>query len=125
MTASLLVTWVRFVPSFLCIFLGAPYIERLRGNRTLAGALVGVTAAVVGVVANLALYFAWASGGLGTQRGRGGMWMGFSISSGSIALSGRNHGFPAQLPRSVGSRGACRGASEPKVQSVGSRTPIG
>jgi chromate transporter len=51
-------TWVTFVPSFLFIFLGAPYIERLRGNRTLAGALAGVTAAVVGVIANLALYFA-------------------------------------------------------------------
>jgi len=56
--ASLLVTWVTFVPSFLFIFLGAPYIERLRGNRALAGALTGITAAVVGVIANLALYFA-------------------------------------------------------------------
>ncbi|WP_181780361.1 chromate efflux transporter [Pseudonocardia pini] len=56
--ASLLVTWVTFVPSFLFIFLGAPYIERLRGNRSLAGALTGITAAVVGVIANLALYFA-------------------------------------------------------------------
>ncbi|MEJ3653311.1 chromate efflux transporter [Actinomycetes bacterium KLBMP 9759] len=56
--ASLLVTWVTFVPSFLFIFLGAPYIERLRNNRTLAGALTGITAAVVGVIANLALYFA-------------------------------------------------------------------
>jgi chromate transporter len=56
--ASLLVTWVTFVPSFLFIFLGAPHIERLRGNRTLAGALTGITAAVVGVIANLALYFA-------------------------------------------------------------------
>jgi chromate transporter len=56
--ASLLVTWVTFVPSFLFIFLGAPYIERLRGNQALAGALTGITAAVVGVIANLALYFA-------------------------------------------------------------------
>jgi chromate transporter len=56
--ASLLVTWVTFVPSFLFIFLGAPYIERLRNNRALAGALTGITAAVVGVIANLALYFA-------------------------------------------------------------------
>jgi chromate transporter len=56
--ASLLVTWVTFVPSFLFIFLGAPYVERLRGNRTLAAALTGVTAAVVGVIANLAVYFA-------------------------------------------------------------------
>jgi chromate transporter len=56
--ASLLVVWVTFVPSFLFIFLGAPYVERLRGNTTLSSALTGVTAAVVGVIANLALYFA-------------------------------------------------------------------
>jgi len=56
--ASLLTTWVTFVPSFLFIFLGAPYVERLRGNRGLSAALTGVMAAVVGVIANLALYFA-------------------------------------------------------------------
>ena len=56
--ASLLVTWVTFVPCFLFIFLGAPYVERLRGNRTLSAALTGITAAVVGVIANLAVYFA-------------------------------------------------------------------
>jgi len=56
--ASLLTTWVTFVPSFLFIFLGAPYVERLRGNQALSSALTGVTAAVVGVIANLALYFA-------------------------------------------------------------------
>ncbi|WP_244932017.1 chromate efflux transporter [Nocardioides sp. W7] len=55
---SLLTVWVTFVPSFLFIFLGAPYVERLRGNRSLAAALTGVTAAVVGVIANLALFFA-------------------------------------------------------------------
>jgi chromate transporter len=49
--------WVTFAPSFLFIFAGAPYIERLRGNRALAGALAAVTAAVVGVIANLALWF--------------------------------------------------------------------
>jgi chromate transporter len=46
------------VPCFLFIFLGAPYVERLRGNHTLSAALTGITAAVVGVIANLALYFA-------------------------------------------------------------------
>lgn len=56
--ASLLTTWVTFTPSFLFILLGAPYIERLRNNKTLSAALTGVTAAVVGVIANLALYFA-------------------------------------------------------------------
>jgi chromate transporter len=56
--ASLLVTWVTFVPSFLFVLLGAPYVEGLRGNRSLSAALTGVTAAVVGVIANLGLYFA-------------------------------------------------------------------
>ncbi|GAB7191968.1 chromate efflux transporter [Kineococcus sp. NUM-3379] len=56
--ASLLTTWVTFVPCFLFIFLGAPYVERLRSNRALSSALTGITAAVVGVIANLAVYFA-------------------------------------------------------------------
>ncbi len=56
--ASLLVVWVTFVPCFVFIFLGAPYVERLRGSQPLAAALTGVTAAVVGVIANLALFFA-------------------------------------------------------------------
>ena len=56
--ASLLTTWVTFVPSFMFIFLGAPYVERLRGNKGLSAALTGITAAVVGVIANLAVYFA-------------------------------------------------------------------
>ncbi|MEJ7628944.1 MAG: chromate efflux transporter [Nocardioidaceae bacterium] len=55
---ALLTTWVTFVPSFLFIFLGAPYVERLRGNASISAALSGVTAAVVGVIANLALFFA-------------------------------------------------------------------
>lgn len=55
---GLLATWVTFVPCFLWIFLGAPFIERMRGNRALAGALAAVTAAVVGVVLNLAVWFA-------------------------------------------------------------------
>ncbi|WP_460889121.1 chromate efflux transporter [Promicromonospora xylanilytica] len=56
--ASLLVTWVTFVPCFLFIFLGAPYVERLRHNTALTAALTGITAAVVGVIANLAVFFA-------------------------------------------------------------------
>lgn len=52
-----LTTWVTFLPCFLWIFVGAPYIEQLRRNRVLAGALAGVTAAVVGVIVNLALWF--------------------------------------------------------------------
>jgi chromate transporter len=53
-----LTTWVTFVPAFLFVFLGAPYVERLRHNRTVADALSGVTAAVVGVIANLGTFFA-------------------------------------------------------------------
>ena len=56
--AALLTTWVTFVPCFLFILLGAPYVERLRGNRTLASALTGITAAVVGVIGSLAVFFA-------------------------------------------------------------------
>jgi chromate transporter len=54
---GLLATWVTFIPCFLWIFLGAPFIERMRGNRALAGALSAITAAVVGVVLNLAVWF--------------------------------------------------------------------
>ena len=52
-----LTTWVTFVPCFLWIFLGAPHIERLRRNKALAGALSAITAAVVGVILNLAIWF--------------------------------------------------------------------
>lgn len=52
------VTWITFAPSFIWIFLGAPYVERLRKNRMLSAMLATVTAAVVGVIANLALWFA-------------------------------------------------------------------
>ena len=55
---ALVTVWATFAPCFLWIFLGAPYIERLRGNRALDAALSAVTAAVVGVIANLALTFA-------------------------------------------------------------------
>jgi chromate transporter len=55
---GLLTTWVTFVPCFLWIFLGAPYIEALRGNKALGAALSSITAAVVGVILNLAVWFA-------------------------------------------------------------------
>jgi chromate transporter len=54
---SLMTVWVTFVPCFLWIFLGAPYIEALRGNRSLSAALSAITAAVVGVILNLSLWF--------------------------------------------------------------------
>ena len=55
---GLLATWCTFVPCFLWIGLGAPFIERLRDNKPLSGALAGITAAVVGVILNLAIWFA-------------------------------------------------------------------
>lgn len=55
--ASILVTWVTFIPCFFFIFLGAPYIERLRNNKNLSTALSAITAAVVGVVLNLGIWF--------------------------------------------------------------------
>jgi chromate transporter len=55
---GILATWVTFTPCFLWIFLGAPYIEVLRSNKALSAALAAITAAVVGVVLNLAVWFA-------------------------------------------------------------------
>ena len=55
---GMLTTWVTFVPCFLWILLGAPYVEVLRGNRAIAGSLAAITAAVVGVILNLAVWFA-------------------------------------------------------------------
>lgn len=55
---GLLATWVTFTPCFLWIFLGAPFIETMRGNKALAGALSAITAAVVGVILNLSVWFA-------------------------------------------------------------------
>lgn len=54
---ALLVLWVTFTPCFLWIFLGAPWMERLQQNRRLNAALKGITAAIVGVIAQLALWF--------------------------------------------------------------------
>jgi len=54
---SVLTTWVTFVPCFLWVFLGAPFVEQLRGNKRLNSALSAITAAVVGVVLNLAVWF--------------------------------------------------------------------
>jgi chromate transporter len=55
---GLLATWVTFTPCFLWIFVGAPFIETMRGNKGLAGALSAITAAVVGVILNLSIWFA-------------------------------------------------------------------
>jgi chromate transporter len=55
---GLLTTWVTFIPCFLWIFLGAPFVETIRGNKSLNAAMSAITAAVVGVVLNLAIWFA-------------------------------------------------------------------
>lgn len=67
-------TWVTFVPCFLWIFLGAPYIERLRDHRGLRAALTAITAAVVGVILNLSLWFA-----IHVLFGDVGRWTGFGV----------------------------------------------
>jgi len=56
--AAVITTWVTFIPCFLWIFVGAPYVEILRNNKKIAAALTSVTAAVVGVILNLAIWFA-------------------------------------------------------------------
>jgi len=56
---SCITTWVTFLPCFLFVFLGAPHVEGLRERPTLASALTAITAAVVGVILNLAIWFAW------------------------------------------------------------------
>ncbi|MBF9034242.1 chromate efflux transporter [Rhodobacterales bacterium HKCCE2091] len=58
LAAAAVTLWVTFAPSFLWIFLGAPYVEWIGGQRRLTGALSGITAAVVGVILNLSLWFA-------------------------------------------------------------------
>lgn len=55
---SVVTTWVTYTPCFLWIFLGAPYVEHLRGRKSLNAALSTVTAAVVGVILNLSIWFA-------------------------------------------------------------------
>ena len=70
---ALLTTWVTFAPCFLWIFLGAPHVERLRGNRALSAALATITAAVVGVILNLSIWFSLhvLFGEVATVRGQG------------------------------------------------------
>jgi chromate transporter len=82
-TGALITTYTTFLPCFIFIFLGAPYIEVLRGNRYLTGALSGITAAVVGVVLNLALVFGaaviWPQGLAGTTN-----WFAVAMSAASF-----------------------------------------
>jgi chromate transporter len=80
---ALVATYATFLPCFLFIFAGGPYIEMLRGNKSLTSALSGVTAAVVGVILNLALVFGatviWPSGLTG-----GTNWFALLMSAGAF-----------------------------------------
>lgn len=78
---ALLTTWVTFVPTYGFILLGAPYVERLRSNPRLASALAAVTAAVVGVIFNLAVWFGWH-----VVRLPGGGFDGFAVVVGALAF---------------------------------------
>ncbi len=75
--------WTTFVPSFLFVFLGAPLVERLREHPALSAALAGVTAAVAGVVANLAFWFGWH---LLLPGGKGVDWFALAVSA--LAFTG-------------------------------------
>jgi chromate transporter len=79
--AGLLVTWVTFTPCFLWVLLGAPYVEALRGVRALGAALAAVTAAVVGVILNLAVWF-----GLHVIFRETAAWQGYGLSLGLPVL---------------------------------------
>jgi chromate transporter len=76
-------TWTTFVPCFLWIFLGAPHIEQLRGNIKLTTALSAVTAAVVGVILNLAVWF-----GLHVLKPEGKPVDWFAVAVSSVAFAG-------------------------------------
>jgi chromate transporter len=80
---ALITTWATFLPCFLWILLGAPHIEQLRGNQRLTAALSAVTAAVVGVILNLAVWF-----GLHTLFPNGGGLDWFSVVLSSVAFIG-------------------------------------
>jgi len=80
---ALLTTWVTFMPCFLWIFLGAPYIEHLRGSERLTAALSTITAAVVGVVLNLAVWF-----GMNVLSPTAGVFDGFAAAVATVAFIG-------------------------------------
>lgn len=80
-----LTSWVTFVPGFLFIFAGAPFIERLRGNLRLTTALSTITAAVVGVMLNLAVWFGWS---VALPEGAGGAVDWFPIGVALVAFTG-------------------------------------
>jgi len=97
--------WVVFVPSMLWIFAGAPFVEQLRGDRRLAGALAAITAAVVGVILNLAVWFALhVLFGSVTERHTGWLrWYAVDVASLDVAAA-KHHFRQAPLPPVEGRR---------------------
>ena len=73
--AAIVTLWVTFAPCFLWIFAGAPYVEWIASRPRLTGALQGITAAVVGVIANLSIWFALNVWFLVVERNSIGLWM--------------------------------------------------
>ncbi|MBC8095157.1 MAG: DUF1178 family protein [Akkermansiaceae bacterium] len=83
---AFITTWTTFVPCFLWIFLGAPHLERMRDNTKVTAALSGVTAAVVGVILNLAVWFGAHVWVPGSGQGRGIDW--FAVALSTVAFLG-------------------------------------
>lgn len=86
--SATITTWTTFLPCFLWIFLGAPHIEQLRGNPKLTAALSAITAAVVGVVLNLAVWFGWH---VLLPTGQPVNWFGIVVCAGALAGMWRWH----------------------------------
>ena len=84
--AAGLTTWVTFAPCFLWIFACAPWMDRLERSEALQGALAAITAAVVGVIANLALWFAFHVLFPGFDASKPGLWSQFDWRAGVIAV---------------------------------------
>jgi chromate transporter len=95
--------WVTFAPCFLWIFLGAPHVERLREKPALGAALGAVTAAVAGVVLNLAVWFAWQIWRPAT--GAGVRWDWFAVALSAAAFLAL-HRFKANLIAVIAAAGA-------------------
>ncbi len=83
---SVLTTWVTFVPPMLLIFAGAPFVEQLRASRRLSGALSAITAAVVGVILNLTVWFVLHVLFAGVTEARAGPLRGYAFDPRSIDL---------------------------------------
>jgi len=98
---GLLTTWVTFIPSFMMIFLLAPYIETLRKNKQLGTALSAITAAVVGVVLNLAVIFTYHT----LLPDKGG-FDGYALAAAMVAFLGMQRFKWGMIPVIIGSAAA-------------------